>query len=257
MAHRKKSDIETKKYCFVVVDDDPNNVIVLSYILQGSGLEGEIIYFDNPKEALKFFDNHECDLMFLDVEMPEMTGFEFMEQLKNPPYTIVLTSYSQKYAEKAFYFLDKNLIDFISKDKLLNSLPRIKERFIERYKDHYIYAKCKTGVDDIFRVPFAKIKMFNKVRSLVYLILEDAPSDHYYLETTLEEIEMKLPKGSYYRVRKGKTIIIAHMKNYISGKISLGNDYTNNEIFIEVPFRDRKTFATFFEERHSMITFKE
>lgn len=257
MAHKKKSDIDTKKYCFVVVDDDPNNVIVLNYILQGSGLEGEIIYFDNPKQALSFFENHECDLMFLDVEMPEMTGFEFMEQLANPPYTIVLTSYSQKYAEKAFNFLDKNLIDFISKENLLGSLPRIKERFIERYKDHYFYAKCKTGIDDIIRIPFAKIKLFNKVRNLVYIILEDVPSDFYYLESTLEEIEMQLPKGSFYRVRKGKTIIIAHMRNYISGKISLGNDYEGNEISIEVPFRERKAFLTFFEERHSMITFKE
>lgn len=257
MAHKKKSDIDTKKYCFVVVDDDPNNVIVLNYILQGSGLEGEIIYFDNPKQALSFFENHECDLMFLDVEMPEMTGFEFMEQLANPPYTIVLTSYSQKYAEKAFNFLDKNLIDFISKENLLGSLPRIKERFIERYKDHYFYAKCKTGIDDIIRIPFAKIKLFNKVRNLVYIILEDVPSDFYYLESTLEDIEMQLPKGSFYRVRKGKTIIIAHMRNYISGKISLGNDYEGNEISIEVPFRERKAFLTFFEERHSMITFKE
>ena len=257
MAHKKKSDIDTKKYCFVVVDDDPNNVIVLNYILQGSGLEGEIIYFDNPKQALSFFENHECDLMFLDVEMPEMTGFEFMEQLANPPYTIVLTSYSQKYAEKAFNFLDKNLIDFISKENLLGSLPRIKERFIERYKDHYFYAKCKTGIDDIIRIPFAKIKLFNKVRNLVYIILEDVPSDFYYLESTLEEIEMQLPKGSFYRGRKGKTIIMAHMRNYVSGTIRLGNDYEGNEISIEVPFRERKAFLTFFEERHSMITFKE
>lgn len=252
-----KSDLETKKYCFLVVDDDPNNVIVLNYILQGSGLEGEIIYFDNPKKALTFFDNHECDLMFLDVEMPEMTGFEFMEKLKNPPYTIVLTSYSQKYAEKAFYFIDKNLIDFISKDKLLSSIPRIKERFIEKHKDHYLFAKCKTGIEDIIRIPFTKIKMFNKVRGLVYLIVEDAPEDYYYLESTLEEIEEKIPKGSFYRVRKGKTIVIAHMKHYISGTINLGFDYYGKEIFLDVPFRERRTFVAFFHARNSMITFKE
>jgi CheY-like chemotaxis protein len=249
--------MEINKYCFVVVDDDPNNVIVLNYILQGCGLQGEIIYIEDPKRALVFFETHDCDLLFLDVEMPEMTGFDFLEKLKKPPYTIVLTSYAQKYAENAFRFLDRNLIDFISKENLLQSLPRIKERFLDKFKDYYIYAKCKSGIDDIARIPFTKIKMFSKVRNLVYIVCGDAPQDYYYIESDLEEIEKQLPKGSYYRVRKGKTIVIAHMKNYISGAINLGFDQVGNEITIDVPFRERRLFLDFFEERHSMTLFKD
>lgn len=252
-----KSNLDTRKYCFVVVDDDPNNVIVLNYILQGSGLEGEVIYFEKPSQALQFFESHTCDLMFLDVEMPEMTGFEFLEKLHNPPYTIVLTSYSQKYAEKAFSFIDRNLIDFISKDNLLKSIPRIKERFIEKFKDHYIYTKCKTGTEDIVRIPFSKIKMLIKSRAFVFFVLEDAPEDYYYLESDLDEVEAMLPKGSFYRIRKGKTIVISHMKYYLSGKIFLGKSNNGKELVLEVPYRERKNFVSFIKNRHSMVPMKE
>jgi DNA-binding LytR/AlgR family response regulator len=249
--------MSSKKYCFVVVDDNPNNVIVLNYLLQGNGLEGEIIYFENPNEALVFFESQVCDLLFLDVEMPEMTGFDFLSKLENPPYTIILTSYPRRYAEKAFTYLDKNLLDFVSKDQLIPSFSRIKERFLEKYNDQYIYVKCKDTADFFIRIPIRTIKYFEKIRKIINVVVEGAPEDTYYIDGSLEEIEELLPKGTSYRVRKSKLIMISHIKCYISGKINMGEDLDGNDIIIEVPHRERKTFINYFHARHSMIHFKE
>lgn len=249
--------MSSKKYCFVVVDDSANNVIVLNYLLQGNGLDGEIIYFENPKDALLFFETHVCDLLFLDVEMPEMTGFEFLSQLENPPYTIILTSYPKRYAEKAFTYLDKKLLDFVSKDQLISSFKRIKERFLEKYTDQYLYVKCINTVDFFIRIPVRSIKYFEKSRKIVNVVVEGAPEDNYFIEGTLEDLETLLPIGTYYRVRKSKLIMISHMKCYISGKINMGEDLNGNDIIIEVPHRERKTFINFFQTRHSMTLFKE
>lgn len=249
--------MSSKKYCFVVVDDSPNNVIVLNYLLQGNGLDGEIIYFENPKEALVFFETNVCDLLFLDVEMPEMTGFEFLSNLENPPFTIILTSYPRRYAEKAFNYLDKKLLDFVSKDQLIPSFSRIKERFLEKYTDQYIYVKCINTADFFIRIPLRTIKYFDKDRKVVNVIVEGAPKENYYIEGSLEDLETLLPKGTYYRVRKSKLIMISHIKCYISGKINMGEDLLGNDIIIEVPHRERKPFIDFFHTRHSMTLLKE
>jgi len=249
--------MSAKNYNFVVIDDNPNTAVILNFLLQGSGLEGEIIYFQNPKEALIFFDEHSCDLLFLDVEMPEMTGFEFLNQVKNPPFTIILTSYPIKYAERAFQFLDKKLIDFVSKDQLIPLFPRIKDRFLEKFSDKYIYAKSNLNGDSITKISLGTIKYFSKSRNKINLVVGNETKDHYYIEGSFEDIENILPKNSYYRIRKSKIIMISHMKCYISGKINMGVDSLGNEIFIEVPHRERKLFIDYFNKRNSMVFIKE
>lgn len=247
----------TKKYNFVVVDDSPNTAIVLNFLLQGDGVEGEVIYFENPNEALVFFQDHSCDLLFLDVEMPEMSGFEFLSQLIDPPLTIILTSYPGKYAEQAFQFLNKKLIDFISKDQLIPLFPRIKERFLENYVDKFLYVKSKNNLNSIVRIPAAAIIYFIKNRNIVDVVLSGATKENYYLETTLENLENMLPKDTFYRIRKSNLIMLSHLKCYISGKISMGLDPEGNEIVIKVPHRERRNFIDYFHKRHSMTILKE
>ena len=246
-----------KKYNFVVIDDNPNTVVILNFLIQGSGLEGEFIYFENPKEALVFFEMHTCDLLFLDVEMPEMTGFEFLTQLENPPFTIILTSYPIKYAERAFQFLDKKLIDFVSKDQLIPLFPRIKDRFLENYTDKFLYVKSKMNSDSLTRISIGSIIYFSKSRNIIHFVVSNAPKDNYYIEGCFEDVEKYLPQNSYYRIRRSKIIMLAHMKCYVSGKINMGLDSSGNEIFIEVPYRERRDFIDYFNQRHSLTIIKE
>lgn len=246
----------SKKFTFVVVDDNPNTVIILNYLLEGSGFEGEVIYYENPMDALVYFEVHSCDLLFLDIEMPEMSGFDFLTQLEISPYTIILTSYPAKYAERAFQFLDKKLLDFISKDELIYSFPRVKDRFLKNYTDQFLYVKSEHNSDFFTRIPIGTIKYFSKSRNIVNVIVEGEENSNYYIEGTLENIENLLPKGSFYRVRKSTLIMISHMKCYISGTIIMGVDAQGKDIVIEVPHRERKKIIDFFIKRHSMTVFK-
>ncbi len=86
-------------------------------------------HFDNPVEGLKYLSNNSVDLLFLDVEMPEMTGFEFIEifGIEKLPPVIFTTAYS-KYAVNAFKI---NALDYLLKpvdpDELKRAVKKAKQ----------------------------------------------------------------------------------------------------------------------------------
>ena len=80
-------------------------------------------------EGLKLIQNLQPDLLFLDIQMPKLTGLEMLELLPKPPVTIFSTAYDQ-YAIEAF---EKNAVDYLlkpySKDRLLKALDKAKEKW--------------------------------------------------------------------------------------------------------------------------------
>ena len=85
--------IESKKVQCLVVDDEPRAREVLrQYISQVPTLE-MIGSCANALEALVFLHQHEVELMFLDIRMPQLNGNDFLKTLKKPPKTIITTAF--------------------------------------------------------------------------------------------------------------------------------------------------------------------
>ena len=86
----------------IVVDDEPLAVnIIANYIKKIDSLE-LVAKCNNAIEAFNVLSNKEIDLMFLDIQMPQVTGIELIRSLKNPPRVILTTAY-REYALKEFY----------------------------------------------------------------------------------------------------------------------------------------------------------
>lgn len=104
----------------IIVDDEPpaRNVI-FEYLEEVDWVTAEQS-FGNPREALQYLQEHQVDLLFLDIQMPQMTGFELVNQLDELPRIIFSTAYDE-YAIRAF---DINAVDYLLK-------PYTKERFME------------------------------------------------------------------------------------------------------------------------------
>ena len=110
-----------------VVDDEPLAVKRLTRMLEVTGrveLAGSAI---DPEEALAFLNGHAVDVLFLDVQMPGLTGFELLERLDRQPFVIFTTAYD-RYALNAF---DVNSIDYLLKPVETERLERALDR-IER-----------------------------------------------------------------------------------------------------------------------------
>ena len=86
--------------------------------------------FQDAQQAMSFLNKEEIDLMFLDVEMPEMTGLELIDNLSYLPQ-IVLTSSNREYAYEA---LEYEVTDFIKKPVLLKRFQKAMEKVEERHK---------------------------------------------------------------------------------------------------------------------------
>src|SRR6202012_3756639 len=110
----------------LIIDDEPlARMVVLEY-LQGFKDQIEVLgECGDGFEGLKAIQQHNPDLIFLDVQMPKINGFEMLELVENPPAVIFTTAFDE-YAIKAF---EAHAIDYLLK-------PFSKERFqkaIEKY----------------------------------------------------------------------------------------------------------------------------
>jgi two-component SAPR family response regulator len=89
--------------CIVIDDDKLSRRIIEEFINKIDFLD-LIASFDNAVDAISFFKaGNEINLIFLDIEMPEMTGIEFINTLKSPPQIIIISS-KEQYAIQAFEY---------------------------------------------------------------------------------------------------------------------------------------------------------
>jgi len=111
----------------VVVDNEPLALEILDGYLKRIDHIHSVSLFTNTREALRFLENHEADILLLDIEMPEMTGIEFLKELPDPPLTIFTTAYR----DYAFEGYEMGVIDFLLKPISFNRFKQAIEKITE------------------------------------------------------------------------------------------------------------------------------
>jgi len=135
--------------CIIIEDEIPAQKILKNFIGKIPNLE-LIGTFNAAIEAYSFLDNNEVDLVFLDINLPDMSGLEFIKTVKNPPAIIMTTAYPD-YAVSSFE-LD-TIVDYLVKPisferffKAINKLKskQVKEENIEEVEDSIFLNVDKT-----------------------------------------------------------------------------------------------------------------
>ncbi|MCT4581375.1 MAG: LytTR family DNA-binding domain-containing protein [Flavobacteriales bacterium] len=119
----------------VIIDDDEvTHKVIKNYIERLDDVEVIGSFYDGV-EAISFLNEKEVDLLFLDVEMPEMTGFSFLDAVRFKGSVIIVSS-EQTYALKAFGY---NVLDFLHKpiliERFYQAINRFKDQKIERSQE--------------------------------------------------------------------------------------------------------------------------
>jgi DNA-binding LytR/AlgR family response regulator len=122
----------------VIIDDEPLAREILEEYLQKSGVT-DAVQFSNARDALAYLQTHEPDVLFLDIEMPEMNGIDFLKSLVQPPVTVFTTAYR----DYAFEGYELGVIDFLLKPI---AYPRF-QHALEKVRDFLQLKEENTNIE--------------------------------------------------------------------------------------------------------------
>ena len=189
----------------VIVDDEPLALSVLErYINQTPFLE-LVEKFTNPVKAYKYLNDNEIDLLFVDIQMPDLTGFELVNNLKKKPVFIFTTAYSE-YALEGFkadaldYLLKPiDMPEFskaVNKAKEWLEIRNEKNSQVEATKD-FLFIKSEYK---IIRINFSEITYIHGMSEYVKIHLFNRKSIMSLI--SLKSLEAQLPVSMFMRVHK-------------------------------------------------------
>jgi two-component system LytT family response regulator len=190
----------------LIVDDEPLARALLKDYLKEYEQCTVVGECGDGFEALKLVNELKPDLIFLDVQMPKINGFEFLELLDEPPGIIFTTAF-EEYAIKAF---DANAIDYLLKPFSEERLRRAIEKFTQALPDKQ---KIDAPLIESFQVPRIVVKDNHQIHIIPYDEIQflEAADDYvkihsqgrYFLKkNTLTYYENLLPGNSFCRVHR-------------------------------------------------------
>lgn len=223
MQLNQKPTKTTPMKCIVVDDNKMSRTLVKQLIEQVDFLELKA-ECENPVEAFNYLKKEEVDLVFLDIEMPAMTGLELIRNLDKRPIIILITA-KKDYAVEAF---ELNVADYVIKPVTLSrfmvAVDRAKELFESKDQKLVISEKEK---DYIF-VRSNSLLTKVKIQDIIYV---QALGDYVNIFTkdkrltvhiTLKGMEEKLPQDKFYRLHRSYLTALHHIDNIEEGTAYIG-----------------------------------
>jgi len=208
----------------VIIDDEPDSIYTLELIINQFITELQIVgKFTNPEIALQELPLLKPDIVFLDINMPRMNGFELLQKLENKDFHIVFTTAYNEYAIKAYKF---NAIDYLLKpidiEELQDTIKRIKSKQKSKKSESVDLAKILEGItkqkEEKICISTADGIYFLKPSEIVYLIASGSytkiirtEGDIIFVSKTLKEFEDFFGNG-FYRVHHSYIINIQYVK---------------------------------------------
>lgn len=211
----------------IVIDDEPLAIEILESYIEKIPYVELVGKFSNGIEALQYLKANKVDLIFLDIQMPEITGIQLMKILDNPPLTIFTTAYDN-YAIKSY---ELDAVDYLLKpiefDRFLKAIEKSWKR-LERgqpteitrtepmqSKEPYIFLKTEHRVQ---RVEIADILYIEGMKN--YLRVVTKTSKIMTLQNFKSICEL-LPNSQFIRVHKSFVVAVDKIDSVERGRIRI------------------------------------
>lgn len=186
--------------CIIVDDDQITCKILEGYVAKSSSLTLVGTFSDSIAARNIFTERKDIDLVFLDIMMPEMDGFDFITSLDYPPNIIIVSS-AEKYAVKAFDF---NVVDYLLKPITYGRFCKAIDKTIRYFSRKEI---ASTGDEEIFiKKGSSLVKL--KLRDIVFIealenyVTLNTSDDRFTIHFTMKAIENQMPSGVFIRVHR-------------------------------------------------------
>ena len=209
----------------LIIDDEPLAIkLIKTHLSKLDSFEvaGEC---SNALKAIEFLKRGHIDLMFLDINMPEITGLEFLKSLPDPPYVIITTAY-REYAIEGY---DLDVIDFLLKPISFERFLKAINRYCNRSNPFHKNSTSQPQPAENRHVFIQDGKNIYKISYDDLLYLEGfgeyvkvvTVSKTHLVRDSLSDFEQKLPGDHFLRIHKSYIVNLEKITGYSSVHVML------------------------------------
>jgi DNA-binding LytR/AlgR family response regulator len=195
-----------------------------------------IASYDNAMDAINAFNaDSDIDMIFLDIEMPEMSGIDFLETLQNPPQIIIISS-KEKYALEAFnYDVTDYLLKPIVYSRFFKAINKANVRFKNKVdsREDEIFIKKNSA---LVRLKYEDILW---VEALENYVIFSTFNERFTIHFTMKAIEQKLPTNKFSRVHRSFIVNVSRITVIEDNAIMIKTHEGNKSIPIGKSYRDK------------------
>ncbi len=228
----------------VIIDDENHCVDIIEVMLKTHCPNVQVMArANNGLQGIKAILQHDPDIVFLDIEMPKMDGFQMLEALETVNFTLVFTTAYDQFAVRAFKFSAFDyLLKPIDEEELIATIHKAEEKSIP-HKDHLDLLKDHYRGDDknaTRRIALSHSKGYQLVDSQSIMYCEaDGNYAKVFLDngskvsvikslTHLDDILAELSPDTFFRIHRQYLVNLRFVKNYLNtegGQIEMTNDF--------------------------------
>lgn len=214
----------------IAIDDEPLALNIIKDFcskIDFLNLEGT---YTSAIDAIQIINYKRIDLIFVDIQMPNITGLEFIKSLKNPPLIILTTAYT----EHALEGYTLNVLDYLVKpipfDRFFQAVNKAYELYCLKNKPTQVVSETiesSTRADYMLvrveystvKVNFSDILYIEGIKDYVKIKLD---RKQYLTKSTMKNMEEKLPSDNFIRVHKSYIISISAIEKIENNRIVFG-----------------------------------
>ncbi len=221
----------------IIIDDDKLSRKILEEFISKTDFLTLVDSFDNGIDAINVIKSGKpVHLIFLDIEMPEMNGIEFLNSLKNSPQIIIISS-KERYALEAFEY---DVTDYLLKPFVYGRFFKAVDKAFNRYSKEYFAPQGKSEIFIKKNSALVKIKYDEIlwVEALENYVIVHTFSDKITIHFTMKAIEKKLPASKFVRVHRSFIVNIGSIVQIEDNNIKIAFQAGQKIIPIGKSYRD-------------------
>jgi len=207
--------------CIIVEDERLAQDVIKSHLEKVDRFE-LVGTYRNANEAMEGLAQNEVDVMFLDIQLPGMTGLNFLRSLNEPPLVVLTTAYPEHAVES----YELNVIDYLLKpisfERFLKAVNKIADGKLlnesdenDKATEDHIFIKANSK---FFRVGFSTIVYIEGMKDYLKIHTVD---NTLITHQTMSDIEKILPPKQFLRIHKSYIIAVSHIKAIYGNSVEM------------------------------------
>ncbi|HHT51635.1 MAG TPA: response regulator transcription factor [Bacteroidales bacterium] len=240
-----------EKFKYITIDDERATHLIIQHLMKEEDEWVSLEEFQDPIAALHYINAHpEIDLVFLDIDMPYLSGFELLQQIEHQPLVVIITAHAQRYAVEGYQFISKGVIHLLEKPidqaRLKDALNYFKELKSAEIRTP-VPVEIESGAleqlivqkkNEWHTLAVADITHLSVDGNYVYFYTTD--QNNYTKYCSLDEILKQLPQSLFVQVNRQTVVNLMHVESYTQSQIQIRNATDETPLLIPISHRRRK-----------------